>query len=142
MTCIVGRKKRLIHNAPYAMYLSVSRITSQVDLCCIFRAVTPLLRIPFFYYSFCVLPGYAKPNCILANRSSRESNARKPNDDLRFVRCRIFSGDVTHVHRSCVHAPHAASCNAHERSLTISVRVKYVTRHRRKLRTGSRNCCG
>lgn len=52
-----GRKK-LIHNAPYDV-LSVSRVISQVDLCCNFRAIASLLRIPFPYcsprYSFCVL---------------------------------------------------------------------------------------
>lgn len=124
------------------MYLSVSRVTSQVDLCCTFRAVTLFLRICrsfiipllFFLHS---TECWVTSNQIEFSRTKRQETQRR---EPRLVRCRILSGETSRLHRSYVHAPHAASCDAHERSLTISVRVKYVTRHRRKLRTSSRNC--
>lgn len=54
--------------------------------------------------------------------------------------CGIFAFQIC---RTCIVTCTArvASCDAHSRrSLTINVRVEYVTRHRRKLRTSSRNC--
>lgn len=101
MSCIVGRKK-LIHNAPYDV-LSVSRVTSQVDLCCNFRCnsdtstnTIPLLFVLLLFF-------LRSTECWV---TSKELNSRErklwrterqkiQHDDPRLVRCRIFSGDVT-----------------------------------------------